>query len=95
MYEEERHQRLLKPPALQIAPPPGPSLAERLAHIKPLDDYRAELKAATVDHDAEKRRAMWKEMGPRIWQRFGHDPANPWKPSAELEELIRSKPVEA
>jgi len=91
--EDERHKRLLRPPMRQLPPPPGPSMVQRLAAIKPLDDYRAELKGATIDHDAEKRREMWKEMGPRIWARFGHDPAKPWKPSAELEELIRSKPI--
>lgn len=91
--EQERHERLMRPPAYQLSPPPGPSLAQRLAAIKPLDDYREELRAETVDHEAEKRRAMWKEMGPRLWERFGHDPSKPWKPSAELEEIIRSKPM--
>lgn len=93
VYEQERHERLLRPPVLQIAPPPGPSLVERLAKVKPLDDYRAELRGETVDHEAEKRRELWREMGPRLWERFGHDPAKPWKPSAELEEIIRSKPL--
>jgi len=90
--EEERHQRLMRPPMYQLPPPPGPSLVERLAKVKPLDDYRAELKAETVDYEAEKRRQLWREMGPRLWERFGHDPSKPWKPSAELEEIIRSKP---
>lgn len=90
--EEERHQRLMNPPK-QLPPPPRLSreAAEKGAAV--LEAYADELRAETIDHDAEKRREMWKEMGPRIWARFGHDPANPWKPSAELEELIRSKPL--
>lgn len=96
MREEDReHERRTRPvPAL---PPPAAPTAEKLQKIREgvgvLERYRDELRSATVDHDAEKRCAMWKEMGPRIWARFGHDPANPWKPSAELEEMIRSKPL--
>jgi hypothetical protein len=57
-----------------------------------LEKYALELRESTLGADEKKRREMWRDMGPRIWARFGHDPANPWKPSAGLDEIIRRKP---
>jgi len=89
--EDREHERRLAPP-LALPPPPRLTSEQAAKGAAILEGYASELRADTVDHEAEKRRKMWKEMGPRIWARFGHDPAKPWKPSAELEELIRSKP---
>lgn len=90
--EDREHERRMSPP-LALPPPPRLTSEQLAKGAAILEDYAGELRADTIDHEADRRRAMWKEMGPRIWERFGHDPSKPWQASPELEELIRSKPL--